>query len=294
MTATADETMLAGHRTEHALIWVRLEQLLRQPWFYYGTLFLLQLKRIWGMWQYRDLTSGDTSSYFADAFKWFRFGHTDIVWSPLYECFYGTLLHLTRDVATVTVLHRILIAFTATLLVLAVLRRLLPMELAWLIGAWWAVMPINFDTMYEVHLFAVIPILVAWLVLLRWRGPWARGTALGIFIIETILVRNETAVATGLFFLICVLWEWRGLDRLSVKPTGRAAAGRGVVYTAIAYLVPVTLAVASVGWVYHRSYLKGEEMRRVIRAKHTVNMGQVYAFGYEQRHPEWTDSPWTD
>ena len=31
-----------------------------------------------------------------------------------------------------------------------------------------------------------------------------------------------------------------------------------------------------------------------MKVKHTLNMAQVYAFGYQQRHPEWTKSPWTE
>ena len=33
--------------------------------------------------------------------------------------------------------------------------------LAWLLAAWWAVLPVNFDTLYEVHLFALLPVLAA-------------------------------------------------------------------------------------------------------------------------------------
>src|SRR5262249_4142168 len=34
------------------------------------------------------------------------------------------------------------------------------------------------------------------------------------------------------------------------------------------------------------------QLSRTFEHKHTVNMGQVYAFGYQQRHPEWVGNPW--
>ncbi len=40
--------------------------------FVYLMLFLLQLKLVWGMWQYKDLTYGDTASYFEMAHNWFN------------------------------------------------------------------------------------------------------------------------------------------------------------------------------------------------------------------------------
>ena len=44
------------------------------PWFAYGMLALLQLRAVWGIWRFRDLTPGDTSSYFLYASQWFEAG----------------------------------------------------------------------------------------------------------------------------------------------------------------------------------------------------------------------------
>lgn len=290
MTATAHPRTLTGARSPHEPITARLEQLFGQPWFYYGTLLLLQLKRIWGMWQYRELTTGDTASYFVEAWRWFRYGETNIAWSPLYDCFYGSLLHLSPDAATVTVLHRILIVFAATLLVLAVARRMLPAELAWFVGAWWAILPINFDTMYEVHLFAVLPVLVAWLVIMSGRGAWARGMALAIFFLGTVLVRNEMSIATLCLAGVCLGWEIR---RRRV-PRRAGTALPSVMGTLIAYAIPALVAAGIVLAVYARTEPKFPELKHVLEGKHTGNMAQVYAFGYSQRHPEYTQNPWTE
>jgi hypothetical protein len=58
-------------------------------------------------------------------------------------------------------LHRAVIVMAATLGVLAVMRRLLPPALGLLIAMRWAILPINFETLYEVHLFALLPVLAA-------------------------------------------------------------------------------------------------------------------------------------
>src|SRR4051812_2183690 len=81
--------------------------LLRQPWFHYLTLLALQLKRIWGIWDYRELTGGDTCSYFLTAYDWYTHWNSNFAWSPLYTSFYGMFLYVTPDVAAATVLHRI-------------------------------------------------------------------------------------------------------------------------------------------------------------------------------------------
>src|SRR5262245_41353549 len=164
---------------------------LEKPWFSYLMIFLVQLKTIWGMWQWRDLTYGDTAGYFCTAYAWFRDFHVNIIWSPLYTAYYGSFLFLTPDVYLATVLHRMCIVLTASLLGLALLRRLLPPGLAWLVAAWWAILPINFNTLYEVHLFALLPILGVWLVI-QWRDqPWSRGCALALLCLSCVLVRNE-------------------------------------------------------------------------------------------------------
>src|SRR5215208_4410871 len=69
----------------------RLGCWINRPWFAYPALLLLQIRVMWGDWSYRDLTSGDTSSYFVAAYRWYRDFTVDLVWSPLYTAFYGSL-----------------------------------------------------------------------------------------------------------------------------------------------------------------------------------------------------------
>ena len=129
----------------------------RMPWPSYVLVALLQLKVIWNIWRFRDLTSGDTSSYFVSAYSWYEGLRDNFAWSPLYTSFYGTVFTVVPDAYAATIIHRTIIAMAATLGVLALMRRLLPPALALSVAIWWAVLPINFDTLYEVHLFALLP-----------------------------------------------------------------------------------------------------------------------------------------
>ncbi len=77
-------------------------RLAKSAWFAYTAIVLLQLKIIWGMWHYRDLTFGDTSYYFVTAYDWFTNRRTVIAWSPLYTSFYGSMLYLSSDAYVAT------------------------------------------------------------------------------------------------------------------------------------------------------------------------------------------------
>ena len=116
-----------------------LDRIAQSAAFAYTSIFLIQLKVIWGMWEYRDLPSGDTAAYFIGASQWAdSFGVPGFAWSPLYQIYFGSLQWITSDVYDVTILHRIVLVLAATLLVLAVLRRLLSPGIAWVLAVWWA------------------------------------------------------------------------------------------------------------------------------------------------------------
>ena len=259
-----------------------LEYWERWPALPYTALFLLQLKVIWGAWRLLDLTPGDTSSYYRYATHWATELRVNIAWSPLYTAFYGTLLALLDDVYVATVWHRIVIVFVTTGLVLAVFRRLLPAGLAWLLAAWWAILPINFATLYEVHLFAFIPILAAWLAGLRSNNDsWTRGSALAILFAASILVRNELILATLTFAGVCLIWEIRSFT------------GRRRVAQLAAYAIPLLVATLICTVFYIRTVTQFPGLSSDLREKHAGNMCQVYAFGYKQRHSDWRGDPWT-
>lgn len=253
----------------------------------YLLLALLQMCVLRGYWSVKDVTTGDTSHYFLDAVRWNESYRVNIIWSPLYTAYFGTMLSVTGDTVQAVLWHRVLIVFAASLLTLAVLRRLLPPGWAWLTAAWWAVLPINFDTLYEVHLFALLPLLAMWLLLAR-DSAWARASALAVLGCAVVLVRNEMSVPFILLLGYCAVREIATLRR-----TGSSSVER-VAKLAVAYAVPLIVGIGFCGFAYSRSTVHYPETKAVLREKHTLNMAQVYAFGYQQRHPEWTRSPWTE
>lgn len=262
-----------------------LQKFASRPFVAYLTIFLLQFKVVWQIWEFKDLTFGDTSSYFRDAFRWYEGFIVNIIWSPLYTAFFGSFLHITSDVYSVLILHRLVIIFAVTLMVLALMRQLLPPAIAWLMTVWWVVLPINFNTLYEVHLFSVIPILVACLLVLKSSKPWARGCAIAVLAASALLVRNEFLLIFLAFSSICVgyeFWQMRSQPRYPWRSY------------LMSYGIPLLVAGLLVIFFYSRSYIQFPELSVVSKPKHTLNVCQIYAAGYQQRHSDWTGSPWTE
>jgi hypothetical protein len=275
------------HRIQRKTITDHFKNLLRwfeHPRAAYLMLFLLQLKVLWGAWEYRDLTSGDTAGYFSKAYLWFKNFNVDSSWSPLYTAFYGSLLYLSSDAYLVTILHRILIVFGLTMMVLALLRRLLPPSIAWMMAAWWAVVPVNFDV-FEVHLFGAIPMMAALWLLAYEPNRWMRGGAVAILFGSSILVRNELIIATAVLVVICVFWEiWLS------KQEPQARSRRELWTYAASYGLPLLLAGLISLFFCARSIV---DFSQGFSLKHKGNICQAYALGYKQRNPEWNGNPWT-
>jgi len=256
------------------------EKALTKAWPSYVLILLLQSKVIWRMWEMRDITYGDTSSYFVMARKWADEFLVNMVWSPLYTAFYGSFLFVTADPYNATILHRVVIVLIAAVGVLFVLRQLLPPSLALMGAAWWAILPINYDALVEVHLFALLPILLVWALVLGRDAAWARGTGFAILATSAILLRNEFLVAAIVMLLLCIVHERR--------------RSKIVTASAAAYGIPLVAGITLCGLAYWRSIIKIPDIWPYLDVKHTLNMCQVYALGYQQRRPEWTASPWTE
>jgi hypothetical protein len=273
-----------GHVSESK--WSQLSRLVAHPGFAYPSILALQVKAMWGFWCCRDLTAGDTSGYFTMASEWAASLKGALFWSPLYTAFYGTIYRLTGDVISATLIHRLLIVFTVIVLVLALARRLLPPALAWAVAAWWAVLPINFDTLYEVHLFGTIPPLVAALILTRRPSPGRRAAAVGLLLTASVLVRNETLIAGVLFALVCLVYE--------TLRTRRSGGWPAYLRALSPYVVALALSALAIAFFYHRSFFQGLSLRYMIDQRQRVNFCQAYAFNYQQRHPEWNKNPFTE
>ncbi len=250
-------------------------RILKHPALSYVAILILQLKVIWGMWSYREMMMGDTEAYFLGAVSWLSEGKTSFVWSPLYSWFLAGLFPFSNDAYTILIVHRVLIVMTLAVLVLALMRRLLPPGIAWLAAAWWVVLPIDFNDLYEVHMFAVIPLLLAPLAVLWWPGPWGRGSAIAILLIEGLLVRNENFASAVLLAVLAISYEfWQSLK----LPGQRAAWNRAIP----AYGVPLLCAmlIASYFYVHRMPY----DSWGSLESKHDLNVCESFAVGYQQRH----------
>jgi hypothetical protein len=246
--------------------------------------FVLATKLLWGYWE-RDLTFGDTSALFADAVRWHLDGQINIVWSPLYTAYFGSSLGITENAVAATLLHRVGLILISTGLVAWLGFLTLPRILALLLVVWWIALPIHYDTLYEVHLFGALPILVMALVSFlageRWRGP----LLLSIALIGTFLIRNEYVLVVG------VLAALAGFNLLR---KGRPVSWSEMRLAGLRYGAVLFAAGLLIAYFYSVSYIKGSAIREVLGPKHTLNMCQVYAFGYQQRHSDWAGSPWLE
>ncbi len=171
------------------------------------------------------------------------------------------------------------------------MRRLLPPTLAWFVAAWWAILPINFDTLYPVHLFGAIPILVSWLVLLGGTDSrWRRGIALAIMVGSGLLVRNEQLAYGVLFALAIAISEgkrfarWRREQRRrgpqqSGSFAGSAYASQMPGSSAWSllkpYVIPLSIVCLLVAGCYVRSTVRYPAFPEVMRFRHTNNVGQI-------------------
>lgn len=243
------------------------------------------VKVLWGYWN-RDLTFGDTAAYFVRAVTWHRFAQVDIVWSPLYTAYYGSWLWLTENAQWATLLHRVFLICVSTGLVAWVGMRTLPKLLALGLTFWWIALPIHYDTLYEVHLFGAIPALLMLAMAVSLRSErWRYPLVLGVAVLTTALVRNEYSILVAILLMAALRDVWRARKERG----GRSAAG-----VTGRYLLCLVVAAVCVLFFYALSYSKGEYLKQEASTKHTLNMCQVYAFGYQQRHAEWTKNPWSE
>jgi hypothetical protein len=264
---------------------VTAESIVASPWFAYPAIVALQLRFMWKVWSSIDTSTGDTSYYYLLALKWAQHLQDHIILSPAYTAYFGTVLWFFHDVASAVMAHRLLVVFAATLLVLALARALLGPALGLLVAVWWVVVPANFNIDYEVHLFGFVPVLIAALIVARSPQRTARGIALAILVGATFLARNELSIAAIIFAAAIVAVEIRQRRTQSVP-------ARAYLH---AYGVPLLVVGILIAGAFWQSPAHGRHARAELEAHHGLNMCQIYAFNYQQRHPtRFLGNPFTD
>ena len=255
--------------------------------FAYGTVLLLQAKVLWGIWDQRDLTPGDTATYFADASRWAGELALSPDYHPLYQSAWGSMQWALEGAYELTIVHRVLIVLAVAPLVLAVMRRLLSPGIAWTLAVWWVVLPVNYDTLYEVHLFALLPTLGAVLVAARWPDLAGRSAVFAILLTAALLTRSENIVAALVWGAVWIGWELWQARRGRRWPLRRLA---------VAIALPVVVTGALLGLVAARADVYGDDrsVSQRFSDKHELNLCQVFASGATQRGDVLTDHPLLD
>jgi hypothetical protein len=249
--------------------------------YYWLLILAVIIKVLWGYWQ-RDMTFGDTSHYFMDAISWRETKKINIVWSPLYTIYFGIVNSVFREADIAVLIHRVLLILGSTLFIGWFLRRILPLTLSFLVVIWWVALPIHYDTLYEVHFFGSLISLLAISFCIFFKNAWQLPSLIALYGLAAVLVRNENIICFSLLlaYFIYYYFKW---DRNQRKL---------MLYRLSVVIVASSLIIA---YVYQHSYLQGwTQISQATEPKHRINMCQVYAFGYAQRHPEWSKSPWTE
>lgn len=256
------------------------------PFLAYAVIAALQLRMIWNIWKYSDLASGDTSYYFVDVASWAHGLHENIVYSPLYDAFWGTILAVVHNLYMAAIIQRVAIILAVALLVLALMRSVLGPALGLLIAAWWTIIPANYDILYEVHLMGAVPILLALLVVARLPRRQGMGIAVAILLAGAVLLRTELIAAAVILAVVVAVYEAREFRG------GRQASRSSYLR---AYVAPLALAFLVIGGTYARSYVQGNEAWQLLQAKEERGFCNFYAAAYQQRHPtRFTGNYWTE
>jgi hypothetical protein len=262
------------------------EKAAANPWVAYIAIAALQLRLLWNIWKYSDLARGDTSYYFVDVATWEHGLHENIVYSPFYDAFWGTILAIVHNLYAAAVIQRVAIILGVALLVLALMRSLLGPALGLLIAAWWVIIPANYDVLYEVHLLGAVPILLALLVVARMPRRQGVGIAVAILLAGAVLMRSEQiayAVILAVVVIVYEVWEFR---------KGRRAPWSSY---ACAYVVPLALAFLVIGGTYARSYVQGGQAWQLLEAKEKRGFCNFYVAALQQRHATgFTGNYWTE
>jgi len=270
---------------QRQLSWIQ-GYIAESPWFAYPAIILLQAKVMLRIWEFRDLTPSDSSEYYTRVYTWLDKGTVDIVWSPIYTVFQGILHRLLHDPFLVLTVIQVSVAVCASVLVLALLRRLLPKYIAWIIAAWWALLPINFDTVYNIHLFSILFPLAIFVIAAYADNIYGRGIVLGGLLFTAVLVRNE-------YSALFILWMLAigGYELYAYRTHKHSRSLR--TYLA-AYGLPLLAAFLIIGVFYAMSDPQYPELEKDIEAKHTLNVCQIYAYNRIQQGYSWQGDPWTE
>jgi hypothetical protein len=243
--------------------------------FGYLSLFVLQAKVLWGVWQNWDLPLWDGATYFIYARQVASsLVFPPVTWSPAFAAYYA-FFHTTFNSAgpfVVYVAHRGVTLFLVLGLLYSLLRAVLPASVAWLLTACSIVLSAGLTNVFVVHVFLLIPLLVAYRAALL--NSSYRNSIIILGLLVASLVRLEFVLALILVSLLLLGLDWRR-SRLRQSISWRKAYGPALL---IGLLLMISIQRAGPSHTpLERSWGAFE---------------QHYAWGYQERHPEWNVDFW--
>jgi hypothetical protein len=229
------------------------------------------LARLDGLFTFRDLPWADTAIYYRNSSRWLGRGLLTVDRGPLYVVVLAAARTVIDDAAIVVPAHRLIAALVLALATLAFLRRLFPSPIALVLATWAAIVPTQFDGLYEIHLVGAAACAVtAWAATYGERRG-ARVLVLGLLLIFS-LIRSELLAAAFVWGAACALYE-RSLWR-----SNSAAARRG------SFLLPYVIPPLVLVLVLSTTFAAGEWTPRVAsRPKTARHFCDAYALGVAER-----------
>jgi len=267
----------------------RLSRWWRKPSVATLTVIAAALIVMWNIWHRLDLTFADTAGYYLTAGEWRETGAflrpNRLIYSPLYVVYLADLQRIFSDPLAVIIIHRMLIIVATAIFVLNAMRAIVPRAVAWMIAVWWIL--VSWNMPYEVHLFGfAFAALGIWLIGAG-RSAWWRGLGIGALFCDGFLVRNEVLGAVGLLLLCAVGFEiWLCRKHGQSRRDTWANLGR------LALPSVLIVAISVVAFSKNPKVERPKELLKEFRERQRENVPQVFAYGYKQRHPEWTLDPW--
>ncbi|MBI5568057.1 MAG: hypothetical protein HY870_24375 [Chloroflexi bacterium] len=244
--------------------------------FGYLSLAALQIKVVWGSWDQWDLPLWDGATYFVygrQAANLLIF--PPLEWSPAFAGYYALFHWLFGGLGPFVVYfaHRAVTLLLVMALLYRLLRVLLPAFIAWLLVVCWIVFQVGLNNYYVVHLFVLIPLLVAYRAA-HSNSAWGRNLLL-IGLLTATFVRSELFLAVALVLVGRMVVDCRRRsDALDVKARLRHYAPTLIWLTVLAALI---IRAGPSHIMIDRSW---------------GAFGQHYAWGYQERHPEWIANFW--
>jgi hypothetical protein len=245
--------------------------------FGYASLVVLQIKVLWGTWHSWDLPLWDGANYFIygrQVASSFRFPPLD--WSPLFAGYYAIfhLLFAGAGPFAVYFAHRLTTLILVLVLLYALLKATLSPTIAWLLTAYWIVLPVGLTNHYVVHLFVLIPLLGA--SLMSHSKSVYRNSIILVCLLLATFVRSEFVISFVIASVLLMLNDYT-INRDKMLHIGQWLR---------LYMPLLVVGVALIVLVIR----SGPSHTPISRAWGAFM--QHYAWGYQERHPEWNVDFW--